>query len=102
MGLTKRMLEERWERGWESIGKAICPKCLTNEALRVVAEENLDEDECDYCGRQGDNVASDTDVVMTHIGDSFHTEYRDPVHELPYDSGEGAYETALGPPGSPS
>jgi len=22
-----------------------------------------------------------------HIGESFHTEYRDPVHELPYDSG---------------
>jgi hypothetical protein len=92
MGLAKRMLEEIWERGWESIGKSICPDCLENPALKELAADNLDEDECDYCGREGENVAVDTDVVMTRIGESFHSEYRDPVHELPYDSGEGGYQ----------
>jgi hypothetical protein len=92
MGLAKRMLEEIWERGWESIGKSICPHCLQNSALRNLASENLDEDACDYCGREGENVATDTDVVMTRIGESFHSEYRDPVHELPHDSGEGGYQ----------
>ena len=41
---------------------------------------------------EGENVAADTDVVMTRIGESFRTEYRDPVHELPYDTGEGGYQ----------
>jgi hypothetical protein len=86
------MLEEIWERGWESIGKSICPHCLENTALRQLAADNLDADECDYCGRTGENVAADADVVMTRIGESFHSEYRDPVHELPYDSGEGGYQ----------
>jgi hypothetical protein len=25
MGHTKRMFEECWKRGWDSIGKSICP-----------------------------------------------------------------------------
>lgn len=92
MGHTKRMLEEIWERGWESIGKSICVDCLENPALKELAADNLDEDECDYCGREDEKVAVDTDIVMTRIGESFHSEYRDPVHELPYDSGEGGYQ----------
>jgi len=88
----KRLLEEISERGWESIGKAICPDCLNDPSLRAIAGDNLDEDECDYCGRTGDNIATDADVVMTHIGESFHTEYRDPVHELPYETAEGGYQ----------
>jgi hypothetical protein len=92
MGVAKRMLEEIWQRGWESIGKSICPDCLENPPLKELAEESLDADECDYCGRQGKGVATDTDVVMTRIGESFHSEYRDPVHEMPYDSGEGGYQ----------
>lgn len=92
MGAAKRMLEEIWERGWSSIGKSICPDCLENLALKELAEENLDADECDYCGVQGERVATDTDVVMTRIGESFHTEYHDPVHELPYETAEGGYQ----------
>lgn len=92
MGLAKQMLEEIWERGWKSIGKSICPDCLESAALKKLAEENLDTDECDYCGREGSRVATDTDVVMTRVGESFQSEYRDPVHELPYDSGEGGYQ----------
>lgn len=86
------MLEEIWERGWESIEKSICPDCLHEPVLRDLAVDNLDDDRCDYCGREGANVATDTDVVMTRIGESFHSEYRDPVHELPHDSGEGGYQ----------
>jgi hypothetical protein len=86
------MLEEIWERGWESIGKSICLECLENAALKDLAAENLDHDECDYCGETGANIATDTDVVMTRIGVSFHTEYRDPVHELPYETAEGGYQ----------
>jgi len=92
MGLAKRMLEEIWERGWESIGKSICLDCLISPPLKELAEDHLDEDECDYCGRQGENIATDTDVVMERIGVSFHSEYRDPVHELPYESREGGYQ----------
>jgi hypothetical protein len=92
MGQAKRLLEEIWERGWSPIGKAICPECLDNPALKELAEENLDSDQCDYCEREGENVAADTDVVMTRIGESFHTEYRDPAHELPYETREGGYQ----------
>ncbi len=92
MGLAKRMLEEIWERGWESIGKSICLDCLISPPLRKLAEDHLDDDECDYCGREGENIATDSDVVMERIGESFHSEYRDPVHELPHDSGEGGYQ----------
>jgi Zn ribbon nucleic-acid-binding protein len=92
VGFLKRQLEESWDRGWTSIGKAICPACLEAPALKLLAEEHLDSDSCDYCGQRGECVATDTDVVMTRIGESFHTEYRDPVHELPYESREGGYQ----------
>lgn len=92
MSLIKRWLEEREERGWDSIGKAICPDCLTNLALKALTEDNLEESVCDYCGRRGEAVACDTDVVMTRIGESFSTEYTDPVEELPYETAEGGYQ----------
>ena len=37
MGHMKRMLEQIRERGWESIGKSICPDCLANSSLRLGA-----------------------------------------------------------------
>ncbi len=92
MGGAKRLMEEIWERGWTSIGTSICPECLDNPALKELAQEHLDSDRCDYCEREGENIAADTDVVMTRIGLSFHTEYRDPVHELPYETAEGGYQ----------
>jgi Zn ribbon nucleic-acid-binding protein len=84
VGLTKRLLEEELERGWRSIGKDICEQCVINARLRQIVEDNLDADECDYCGRAGEAIAADTDHLMTHIGDSFQTEYADPAEELPY------------------
>jgi hypothetical protein len=92
MGHFKRWLEERQERGWDSLEKAICPGCLSDSALKALAEDNLDEDTCDYCGRQGDNVSCDTDVVMTRIGEGFAEEFTDPIEVLYYDSGEGGYQ----------
>ncbi len=92
MSLTKRWLEERDERGWDSLGKDICPDCLEDPALKALAEENLDADVCSYCGRSGDAIACDTDVIMTRIGDGFRAEYTDPANVLFYDSREGGYQ----------
>lgn len=85
MGHIQRWMEERDRRGgWESLNKAICPDCLSDEALKKLAGENLDEDHCDYCGRAGEGVACDTDVVMTRIGEGLAEDFTDPVEVLYY------------------
>jgi hypothetical protein len=88
----KRLLEEQLERGWTSTGKDICEQCVTNPALKRVVADSLDADACDYCGRTGTGIAADTDHVMAHIGESFGTEYAEPVDELPYETREGGYQ----------
>jgi hypothetical protein len=92
MGHVKRMMDERFERGgWRSLGKAICPDCLTDTALKTLAEESLDEDRCDYCGREGNAVACDTDVVMERIGDGLAEDFTDP-NEVLYYGEDGGWE----------
>ncbi len=93
MGLAKRQMEEELERGWSSIGKDICTDCVTNPALKEIVEKNLEANECDYCGRTADEpIAADTDHVMEQIGESFASEYADPIEELAYESREGGYQ----------
>jgi HEPN/RES N-terminal domain 1/RES domain len=93
MGLTKRLYEEQLERGWASIGKYICAECLTSPPLKEIAAENVEEPRCDYCDREAaEPIAADTDIVMTHIGESFRSEYTDPANILPYETAEGGYQ----------
>jgi hypothetical protein len=91
MGHYKRWLEGRQERGWDSLGKAICPDCLEDPPLKALAADNLDQDVCSYCDRQGENIACDTDVVMTRIGEGFAEEFTDPLEVLYYGE-DGGYE----------
>lgn len=87
------MYMEELERGWSSLGKYICADCLTSAPLKEIAAENVEETSCDYCGRESEEpIAADTDIVMSHIGDSFRTEYTDPANVLPYESAEGGYQ----------
>jgi hypothetical protein len=46
---------------------------MANPSVHALAEENLDEDECEYCGRTDEAVGADTDVLMTRILESFRT-----------------------------
>src|SRR5947209_7703911 len=93
MSLSKRLYEEQSERGWSSVGKYICADCLTSPPLKAIVAENVEELRCDYCEREADEpIAADTDVVMTHIGEGFRSEYTDPANELPYETAEGGYQ----------
>jgi hypothetical protein len=89
MGLMKRLLE----LDWTPIGKAICADCLTSPPLRAIAEENLDEEDCEYCGRTaGEPIAVNTDILMEHIDESLKTEWTDPANVLAYETAEGGYQ----------
>jgi hypothetical protein len=93
MGLAKRLYEEQLERGWSSVGKYICADCLSSSPLKEVVAENVEETHCDYCERETEEpIAADTDVVMTHIGESLRTEYTDPANVLYYETAEGGYQ----------
>jgi hypothetical protein len=93
MRLTKRLYEEQLERGWSSVGKYICVDCLTSPPLKEIVAENVEETHCDYCEREAEEpIAADTDVVMTHIGESFRSEYTDPANVLYYETAEGGYQ----------
>lgn len=92
MSLTKRLLEEREERGWESLDKAICPGCLSDPALKALAEETLDADQCAYCQRTGEAVACDTDLILERIGEGFRFEFTHPAEVLFYETREGGYQ----------
>ena len=93
VSLTKRLYEEQLERGWSSVGKYVCAACLSSPPLRDIVAENVEEMYCDYCEREADEpIAADTDVVMSHIGDSFRSQYTDPANVLPYETAEGGYQ----------
>jgi HEPN/RES N-terminal domain 1/RES domain len=93
MGLTKRLYEEQLERGWSSLGKYICADCLASAPLKEVVAENVEGVHCDYCDRvAAEPIATDTDILMTHIGESFRSEYTDPANVLPYETAEGGYQ----------
>jgi hypothetical protein len=49
-----------------------------------------DQESCPYCGRRGENVACDTDIVTTRTRDGFAEESTDPT-EVVHDDEEGGY-----------
>ena len=67
---------------WDSLNKAICADCLADNALKELAAANADEDRCDYCGREGEGVACDADIVMTRIDEGLAEDYTDPINVL--------------------
>jgi HEPN/RES N-terminal domain 1/RES domain len=92
VGHYKRLMEERYARGdWDSLGKAICPDCLTDPALKELVARYLDQARCAYCGREREGVACDTDIVMTRINDGLAEDFTDPIEVLYYGE-DGGWE----------
>jgi hypothetical protein len=94
MGMAKRLFEERWERGWDSVNKFVCGDCFNDQALQDVVGNKAEEKHCDYCGQESDDViAAPVDAILEVIGESIRTEYGNPDDEgVPYETAEGGYQ----------
>lgn len=95
MGMTKRLLEEEWARGYYSIGdKYVCRKCIDERAIQSFIKEYAEKKDCDYCGsRSSRNIAAPVDKVMGFIMGGIRSEWGDPNNEgVPWESREGGWQ----------
>ena len=89
MGMAKRLLDEAMERGYALPEKSfVCGDCVSNTFLQQELNSAATGVSCDYCGRDG---AAPIEVLLEAISEAAFSGFTDPVHELPYDSGEGGY-----------
>lgn len=93
MGLTKRLLEEEWERGYRHTNRHVCCKCFEDNAIRSFIAANLRELNCSFCGETGDEpIACQLDRVIEYMLACILDHYSDAESEsVPYDGEEGKY-----------
>jgi hypothetical protein len=94
MGVTKRLLEEEWERGYPLTGESVCSECFEDETIREFIGEHLSEHECSFCQSSRDDVpiACRLDDVIEHMMTCIRDLYSDADAEcVPYDSEDEKY-----------
>lgn len=65
----KELQIEQWEAGFSAPwGQSVCGSCTGDEALSSLVEEHANADECSFCGRNRENIAADTGIVLERIG----------------------------------
>lgn len=52
MGLAKTAWMDAEARGWDAPDKFVCEECVPDLFLKEVVADNLEQDVCDYCGRE--------------------------------------------------
>jgi len=91
VGRAKQHALEQADAGFSSPSRAVCADHLVDDALRRVVASMAGEGACDFCGREGDGVAADTDDVLQHIAASIRREYGRAEEELMHDGETGGY-----------
>lgn len=90
MGLAKRMLEERLERGYpDDEDTHVCGRCVQDAYLRDKLNGARRKQKCTFCGAR---MAANVDVLLECLMETIRYYYTDPAEELPYDSSEGGYQ----------
>ena len=95
MGYMKDKMIEEQSRGWSSVDKRVCDKCLNDYALAKFVKDRATEKKCDYCGRASKErpIAVPVDDVMPEISDGIRSEWEHPDDVgMPYESAEGGYQ----------
>ena len=93
MGRMKDLLIQQQEQGWSFVGKNVCAQCFTDMAIRDFVTARTTTNECDYCGRSGEQpIAAPIDDVLELMAEGLSVEWGDAVDELPYESAEGGYQ----------
>jgi hypothetical protein len=87
VGFLKDRQLERDEMWFSApLGKAVCPDCIADEALREFVVGNLDSTECSFCGRSAEScVAADTDSVLGYMSECLKREWSRAIDEYLHD-----------------
>lgn len=95
MGLAKTAWIEAQKRGWDAPDKCVCADCVHDLFLEEVVGDNLEQDLCDYCGRESDEpIAAPVEYVIEVIAETVHYYYSAPQDAgVPYEDGEWALTT---------
>ncbi len=94
MGITKRLLEEEWERGYRLTGDFVCSTCFQDDTIRRFIAKHLTGHQCSFCGtsRNGRRIACRLDDIIEHMMKCIYQHYSDVDAEcVPYDSEDGRY-----------
>jgi Zn ribbon nucleic-acid-binding protein len=96
MGGAKAVWMEEQERGWTSFrGKYVCANCFDDDAIKALIHDNVESEECTYCGRSSKSgpIAADMNCVMEDIYFGICQEWRNPNSEgVPWESAEGGWQ----------
>jgi len=95
MGLAKTAWMDAEARGWDAPDKFVCEECVPDIFLKEVVADNLEQDVCDYCGRESEEpIAASVESVMEVIAETVYFYYAAPQDAgVPYEDGEWAVPT---------
>jgi RES domain-containing protein len=86
MGLVKSDWMEAEERGWSSVDKLVCSRCVNDVALKQVLRPQARPAKCDYCNRRGN--ATPVEVLQEALYSTALTYYHEPTDAgVPWDGG---------------
>ncbi len=93
MGQMKHAWQEAHDRGWKSIGKFVCAKCIDETFLKELIKDNVQSRACSYCGdRARSKIAAPVDVILESIFEAMHIYFGEPsTSGVPYEWREGGY-----------
>jgi hypothetical protein len=80
MGWAKEQMIIAQDRGWSSVDKLVCAKCVDDDDLKKLIPESTEdaEDECSYCGAR---PAAPVDALMEAIDRGIRSEWSDTKNE---------------------
>lgn len=93
-GITKRLLEEEWERGYRLTGDFVCSTCFQDDTIRQFIAKHLTGHQCSFCGTSSKDrrIACRLDDIIEHMMTCVYEHYSDVDAEcVPYDSEDGRY-----------
>ncbi len=81
--------KSEWMRDWNAPDRYICAKCVNDEFLKGIIQQNLDRHTCDYCQCKTHGIsAAPVSVLMEPIGNTVFYHFNNPTSGgVPYDEG---------------
>lgn len=89
MGAVKHRMMEEESRGYSEYREHyICPSCVDDIYLSKLLNDNLTDNNCNYCGA---TKAADFNLLLEKVYRVITTHFSRPVDEMSYNSREGGY-----------
>ena len=90
MGGAKNQMMQEDEQGWSFTDKSVCGRCVNEEALESILEEEADARfRCNFCGGA---PAASLNVLLQAFANGLRNEYEDAIDSAPWEGREGGFQ----------